>query len=78
LHFWYENTETGAAMLSTYYKQATPAQYHEGSDWYETIFDWCHGRAHKYKLPVASVAGIVAALSQRVQWARALGSLMLA
>src|SRR6478736_388335 len=56
--------------LITQYKKLTPKEIALGKIWYEDAHEYCVFLANKYNLGVATVAGIIAALSPATSWAR--------
>jgi len=56
-------------ILGVYY-QATPVDIQEGKVWYNDAFNVCQMLAIKYELNLASVVGVVSALSPNNKWDR--------
>jgi len=60
------------ARLDRWYRKATTAERLEGAVWYARAREQCADLANQYGHSLATVAGIVAALSPRVRWERSL------
>jgi hypothetical protein len=56
-------------ILSVYF-QATPVDIQEGTVWYNNAHQICVGLCQKYNLPLATVVGVVSALSPNNKWDR--------
>jgi predicted RNA-binding protein with EMAP domain len=52
------------------YMQATPVDTQEGTVWYNNAHTICQGLSDKYNLPLATVVGVVSALSPNNKWDR--------
>ena len=59
-----------ARNLELAYSQASLTDKTEGLHWYANARLTCQGLSRKYKLPLASVAGVMAALSPGSAWER--------
>ncbi|MGA1388381.1 MAG: DUF7178 family protein [Ilumatobacteraceae bacterium] len=56
-------------ILAVYF-QATPVDIQEGTVWYNNAHQICVGLCQKYNLPLATVVGVVSALSPNNKWDR--------
>lgn len=54
--------------LLGHWERATPEVKSQGSEWYTLARRIIEGMAREYDVPVATAAGVVAALSPRLQW----------
>jgi len=52
------------------YMQATPVDTQEGTVWYNNAHTICKALSYKYNLPLATVVGVVSALSPNNKWDR--------
>jgi hypothetical protein len=57
-------------QITAYYYLATAKEFEDGTDWYCNAHYKCKLLADLYSVPLATVAGIVAALSPRNKWER--------
>lgn len=59
-------------MFLEYYHKATPAERNEGLNWYTRAKDVAQEFADTYDVSLETTAGILAGVSQRISWERAI------